>query len=372
MILLILIALLVLNLYSKKSGPVFVLSLLAMWIVMTFTTGNADEEIYVSRYTDPDLWKGNTEPLFFALIKLCRLVGLSFTQYKGILAIVYLLLIGTTVWKLAKYPNVVLCLFFVYPFVMNVSQLRFGISSAVLVFSCRFLVHDSSNRTGKGEHDVTVNDLLFSLCVVIASSLHSAALFWLLLLIAKKNTFKVTALWAILINAFVVLVFNPSSANWILQKTGAYNRMSAYFTEGYQVSDHRHIWGPLLTALLIFLIIELLCEIVKHNSKIFSGVSDVIELEKYNIILITVISFIYRFTSEMYRPQEALLPVAYIILTNTFDKKHSETMAEKSIVSVVQIGILGLVLLCCYRRSVAYGNVDTLWLPILRHNLLIS
>lgn len=68
MIVLLFILLAVTNILMKDSKLIFFLTLIFMWILMAFTYGNADENIYFSRYTEPYLWNNQTEFLYAVII----------------------------------------------------------------------------------------------------------------------------------------------------------------------------------------------------------------------------------------------------------------------------------------------------------------
>jgi hypothetical protein len=360
----------ILNVFFKRSKPIFIVSAILMWTIIAFTYGNADEGIYISRYENPYRWLGSSEWLFSAMINICRAFKLNFVQYKAVLALIYMLLTSTTIWKLSKYPNVVLTLFFICPFIMNVSQLRFGMASAILIFSYRYLLHDESPRIGNSKRNITENDVKFVICVIVASLMHSSAIYWLLLLVPKKTTVKTTTIWMLLINAFVLFIFNPSSVGWLLSKLGAQSRMLAYFSSEYRASEYRHIGASLLTTLLIGGIVFLLCLLVKRKRKCFQCTDDVYELLKFNIMLWTVISFIIRYTSEMYRPQEALMLMSYIVLTNSINK--SEFLKLKTNLSSfeLEIGVFSISAIGFYTKIIMYQNYLTLWMPIFHNSYL--
>lgn len=359
------------NFLFRRSKFIFIISAILMWAIMAFTYGNADEDIYISRYENPSIWVGSSELLFSAIIYICRIIGLSFMQYKAVLAVIYMLLISTTIWKLSEYPNIVITLFFFYPFVMNVSQLRFGMASAILIFSFRYLLRDKSPRLEFTKKNITKNDVRFILCVILASLMHSCAIYWLVLLISKKTTVKTTMFWMLFINIIVLFVFNPASIGWLLSILGAKDRMAAYFSSEYQTSSYRHIGASLITTLLIGGIIFLLCLLVERKKKLFQFTDDVEELMKYNIMLLTVISIIIRYTSEMYRPQEALLLMSFIVLTNAIKRGKFLSFKTDLYSLGLEVGVFSIATVGFFTRVIMYHNYLSLWVPIFRNRYLV-
>lgn len=51
---------------------------------MAFTTGIADEKgVYMSRYMSPELWKGESEILYTAIILLCNQIEFWILRFQG-------------------------------------------------------------------------------------------------------------------------------------------------------------------------------------------------------------------------------------------------------------------------------------------------
>jgi hypothetical protein len=148
--------------------------------------------------------------------------------------------------------------------------------------------------------------------------------------------------------------------------------MLAYFSSEYQTSEYRHIGASLITTLLIGGIIFLLCLLVKRKRKYFQCNDDVYELLKYNIMLWTVISFIIRYTSEMYRSQEALMLMSYIVLTNAI-KKNKFLQLRTNFYSIgLEIGVFSIAAVGFYTKIIMYQNYLTLWNPIFQNSYLFK
>lgn len=351
--------LLLLCIVKPKSKPIFVALLGLMWITMTFITGNVDESVYLSRYNNASEWTLNTELLFQLLNTICNKVGLSFVQYKGVLALIILTLIGATIWKLSKFPNIVLIFYFICPFPLNVSQLRFALASAIFIWSYRYLV-DEENRTIKlcGKN-CSLNNIKYILCIVLASLVHSVAIIWLMLYVVKKLNLKQTIVVTILANIFIYFFFKPSSINWLLIKLGAYSRMSAYFSVAYQNSEYRHYGLTTITLIFIvgiFIACCLLCDKSIETNQIKM-------LLKFNIFSLCMLAFILRFTSEMYRPQEGLMVLNYIILTNQY--KNRKILISKGQKNEVMFKILlFLAVVVAFILKIVLFNYDTVLKPM--------
>ena len=52
--------LLSISFFKRKSYILYFVCIVFLWLIASFTTGNADEQIYQSRYDEYQLWEDNT------------------------------------------------------------------------------------------------------------------------------------------------------------------------------------------------------------------------------------------------------------------------------------------------------------------------
>lgn len=342
------------NSIKRRRKDVFIISLFFMWFVMSFSSGTADESVYLSRYNNYAMWSSNTELLFQFIIVLCNKIGLSFIQFKAIISFIYISLIGNTIWEFAKYPGLVLILFFLCPFPLNVTQLRFALASSIFIYSFRFLNNSTDNQ--RIIVCFTKSDIKYLMCICCASLIHSVSLVWALLILVKKISIKNTIMFTLFFNIFIIYIFNPNTIYWILQKIGAGTRMMAYFSAEYQLSQYRSYGLTLITSILTFGLFISACVCIK-KMKINEDIS---LLLKIDIASLSVIGFILKYTAEMYRPQEALILINYIYLTNTLNRN---VIRSKKSDFIIRIFLYCSVLISFILKIYMY-NLDFVWKPL--------
>lgn len=362
----ILVFLVLMNLILRKSRSFFFLTIIFMWLLASFTFENADEVVYQSRYETPQLWENNTEYLFMALIKVCRYLGLTFIEYKGVVFAILLFLVGSTIWKLSHYPNVILTMYMFYPFLMHISQIRYALATGVFVFGCRYLVNDNSNRIVFRKISISLNDIKYIVCVIIASLLHSAALLWIIILIAKKMNVKSNIIIAILMNIFIAV---SSSISGISSKMfaliGASNRIDAYFSANYQMSEFRHYGSviPVFIVLIIFVITYMILWRKDHNNIALFGI-------KLNIIMSVCLSLILKYSSELYRPFEGTLVLNYILLLNLIPNE--QFLRVKTRISYFLSEIFAMSAVILFMIFLVKGNIQSILVPVFYNNYLFN
>lgn len=366
MVILISIVLLALGLTFKRSRGLFIITIFFFWTLMTFIYNNADQEIYLSRYYNPELWVNNSEFLFSLLINICRKLGLTFIEYKGIISAIEISLVGSTIWKYSKYPNVILIMYFLCPFEYHVSQVRFALATAVFVFALQYLFNDNSKKIG---FDVTINELKYIIGVLIASFIHTSAIFWILLLIAKKCSLRFNLTFMLLFNALILYVISPSLISKFLNLFGTTNRMSAYLSTAYQLSSSR-TFGQLKVVLVTAFFEILMCIIVLRYKHYFEDTDKIMLLLKIDIITLIIIGIILKYTSEMYRLQEGLILVNYVYLTNAIPTESFMKVKTNVYAFSVEILLILFVFTLFYMKVLDSINIYDVWYPMFQNNYL--
>lgn len=356
------------GLIVKRSRTLYILSILFLWVLMTFTYGNADEGVYLSRYTTPELWANNTEYLFSFLIDVCRKLGLNFFAFKGVTAAIEITLVGKTVWKLSKYPNVVLLFYFLSSFAYNVTQIRFALASSVFIYSIQYLFKD--NTTYKSNF-FSSNELKYIVGVIIAAFIHTSAVIWLVLLIAKKCNIKTTVIFTIIFNILIIFNISPSFISDFLQGFGAEGRMTAYLSSAYQNSSFR-TFGQLKLVLFAAILEIIICAYILKNKNYFENINQIDLIFKMDIIILIIIGFIVKYTPEVYRLQESLFLINYIILMNAIPSDSFLKVKTKIPIFIIENFILILLIGLSYLELYSSSNFFSVWKPLFSNNLLFN
>ena len=91
--------------------------ILYLWIVASCNTLNPDYINYLNGYEHIFDYHGIiSEPIYWAFARLSVNCGLDFLGYRFLFYGVALVLLGFGIWKLSNCPNLVLGLYFFYPF----------------------------------------------------------------------------------------------------------------------------------------------------------------------------------------------------------------------------------------------------------------
>ena len=227
--------------YIKFSG-LFVVSVLFMWSWMAFSTNNADYYYYQTMFTR--IQHGVTyyavESGFYYLCKLAVSIGLEYETFLVIYSGVAFLLISNSLLKYTKKPVFVLFLYFCYPYILDIAQIRHFMACAIFLYAIRYL------------EEFSIKNLIkYIACVLIATSQQLIAFaFFIFLLVYVKDSRKIIKI-ALLAMTFLFvgnrLLLNTSIYRSIL---GLRDAEIAY-AGGLSIS-HFIQYGAFFTFLLCF------------------------------------------------------------------------------------------------------------------------
>lgn len=359
----------ILSLIDSKSKYTYSYLIILLWLIGSFTYGNADEGVYLSRYNNVEMWKGDTELLYYQLIRFCNKINLSFFQFKMLSTAIQLSLISSTILKYSKRPNLVILFYFIFPFMMNVAQMRDALAMSVFIFGARFLIDDKNQNTLVEDKKITSNDLKYIACIIIAAFIHTSAIYWLLLLLAKKFNEKKVIVLTIIISLLIAFV-NPTTIGNFLSAFGTSTRIKAYTTEAYLETRLLHMNIALFRSAMFTIINFIFIYYLSTQEKINS---EILFLLKSNTILITVLPLIYFYTPEMYRSQVDTSLLIYIIgfnrLSDARDGRNNLTIPLNNFIIAFSLITLSLFNMYFY---IVRGNYESVFYPIFNNNLFFN
>ncbi|MBA6335677.1 EpsG family protein [Colwellia sp. BRX8-7] len=206
--------------YLSQSIVVF-LSLLLL-IIFSGSYINDDYENYYNLYKQlMSTGEGylTSQIGFVTLINVGVFFNLEYNQILFILFIIAFLLISSTIYKYTTNLCFVIPLYIIYPFFLDVVQVKHFLAMALVVFSTRYI--------SQGKFD---NSLLkYALVVSIASSIHYVALIFLPLGYLISKNIKQMFFYVLLFSFFLIVAINSSFVEYIASSLFSELRVKSYF-----------------------------------------------------------------------------------------------------------------------------------------------
>lgn len=163
------------NKLTLKNIVILLVYFILMWILFGWTKDTPDYFNYANRFYSGTMSFG--EHGFSLLINIIKKFGVTdFQEFLKVLSFIYLFCLFGIVKKYSFECNYPLALFLVYPFIPFCSGLRFAIAFLFIIIA--ILIYLGNMKFKK---------VFFISVIIIASSFHYSALFFLILLISETS-----------------------------------------------------------------------------------------------------------------------------------------------------------------------------------------
>ena len=361
------IVLLILSMIVKKNKYLYLAQILFLVLVAANNIMNPDYLNYLNGYRYMFDYHGLiSEPIYWLLARTSNFIGLDFQGYRYLFFGISYILLGYAIWELAEYPNSILGFYFLYPFSMDVIQMRSLIANALVLLAILKL---QKYVNGKSTRNIVISILL----VVLAMGFHyfaiaSAVIY--LAMISKETINKYLPRFVALgIAALVMLIIFGSELTVKLTELGILEKAVSY-----QEPDSR-IGGYLLGVFILRVMLVMICWVAIHSPG--SNYLDCTGTLKSNnrfqfrcICLLSVYVFLELFVSmEIERISRIALILAFILLTNS--KLNTENNNYRVIKSFLLIFVVAYFYIMFFRHFATSSNwFEYAFLPIFERNLL--
>lgn len=350
----------VFDLTKKRSKIVLFISLMLLWVLYAFSSGNADEITNKARFYMSSNFIGMTEPGYALIMRAFNSIGVSFEFYKMIIAAFELLLISSTVVKFTKNYNFVFGLYLIFPFCMDVVQMRETLALSIVVFSLRFLFIHSNKKYDK-------NNTYFVLCIILASMFHSSSLIYMFLLIAKKFDVKQVIGLSLGIALAGLILITPTTITLIGKIINMSGKVTGLLFKLDAVS-WRVTRMTLFRIFVYFLLFLLLYYLIKSKSALDGGNKKKLDFAlKCNIVILIIIPLI-KYSVDFYRCQISLSILNYICFADTLSSEKKGKINMRNALIIIACVIVSIVNL--YFLVINNNNINTVFYPLFKNNLL--
>lgn len=173
----ILILLFIATVFFPKSKLLYWIIVVYMWLLFSFNTGAPDTGTYEWIYNDNIT--GAFEPLFTAIMALCRLLCLSFVGFRMVIATLILFFLHLAFRYMAEYKTLAMAMYMIAPFLWQISGIRAGLACAVLVYALTVFIQD-----------IRKNKVKYIVFWGIATLIHYSSILFIVMLLVKKEDFR--------------------------------------------------------------------------------------------------------------------------------------------------------------------------------------
>lgn len=188
------------NLFLKKHSKLILFFMLTLlWLLMGANTNNPDIYSYQINYSNNDVI--SFEIGYEMLRSLSLILGFNYVMFRIIISALGIALIHNTVKKIIDNQSAFYLLYLIYPFLMDVVQVRNFLAMAIFVFAIPYLISDKKWSSHK-----------YVLLILLATSVQVASIVYLPLVyfVKKKRTILFKLLFFELILSLIIISLSPT------------------------------------------------------------------------------------------------------------------------------------------------------------------
>lgn len=342
----------------KRNSKIAVILLFALlWVLFGWNTDNADYTNYVRGYSwAHGAFRFNSEVGFQLINKLFIFAGLEYKHLLIVLSFSGLLLIYKTIKLHTENAAFVLALFFLYPFIKDVVQIRNFLIMSMILYATQFIIFEQKRGT-----------LKFVIIVLLTTTIHFSSIVYLLLLFSRQKNVNSVTIFSIFITLLGLLLVFTNIIQNIAGIFFPFEKVNHWFSTKF---NYGVIIAVLIYAVNLFLIFYVYKKIKINttikNSKINKNLIFTIAVYKINIILLLLFP-LYMFNMIFFRLYRNMFILNYIVYSIGLSY-----IKLKSIETIVFIFSIVLFLLSLTILQIIYPYYDTVFLPVFQNNSIIG
>lgn len=352
---------------QKNKKTIFIGMLVFMFIMFGWSFKTADWNIYLNRFNNYVVLSSKTEPLFSLVIKIFNILHMDFRTFLIIISFFVVYMYGNLLYK-QKYRNFILALYFIFPFIMDVSQIRFALASIVALHGI-FIFSKS---------ELSKKELLFSIFLIICASLiHvSMILCFLFFLVKNKKSSVLFTTVVILTILITVLLVTSSNRSFILSgSTSIVKKINTILILNQQSISLDKIIRAISRMVIFFVMFLTLNKTVinrlkKNNDEEKIKICNYIL--NYNIIVLLLIPFTC-YSPDLYRLQQIVSVLNYLSYSFFFKEeyliKHNKIRFNELVftLSCILVAFINL-----YMYVLSSNNINVVFYPFFNNNIIFN
>lgn len=312
----------ILNLLFARNKKMLVIDFIFLFILLGWSEGSYDTEIYKLRYINPEEYKSFTEPLFDFIVNFFNKIGFSYRLFFIVSAIFELSLIIKFVKKHTQNFGFVLAVFIIFPMITLFVQMRFLLAFTIVLYFGfdKLITHEKKYF------------IKYIIAILIATMIHYSSIYYIIFLAADLfNTKKIIILTAIATLILSSVTFFSPILNIITSIIGE-RKVEILLVGSTNVEGNFGRSVFILFIVLGYLLIYYLFlknNICKSEDKRFVDIT-----AKCNILSLTTLPLVYLMSSGFYRINQSLLILNYIAISKflVYKKKGIFTVNELCII----------------------------------------
>lgn len=346
-----------LSLLRKSSKYVNYAFIILMGLMFVFVYENADTELYrLQYYASTKFDWTDTEPLWMILQTLGVKLKLSFEMFRCCVFGVSIYLVFKRINQFASERNLVLVLYLVYPFLIDMSQMRNFLAMSILVYAIPFLAEKTEKSL-----------LKYIALILISTLIHNVFVFYIVLVFLWfwDVNLKVFS-YILLISAGVILYFKDRIPSLVMYFFKNYHN-GGFALKYVNTSGVSTTMGMFLAFYYLMLFLSgLYVNYVLNERRIKELFSEekllVMNIYNKSIVILTLTVILTLFSTDFLRISRNMMFIQYALMLEV--TKYN----TKAISKVFYRFLMLVIVIMATAVFIYYSYPDTVFYPGLENN----
>ena len=345
-------------LLSPKNKFLFYIGLIWIFILVGFSSGLADDHIYILRYNNYQVYASQSEPGWNFLVNLLTTNGVSYEGFVIVVGLIYTISILLCI-KLTKIKNIniPMSIMMIYPLVLDATQKRQTIAMCISWFAIIALF----NYIQKKEKKYLF--LYFSIILIAISFHFSVAVYLLLVLVIFKDNKKIA--FSRICLFIILLLFSPYFvvdivSQYIPALSFVVNRVFAKSSIAYSMHSTIMTIGKMVIIFLMYYV-----PMFFFRKKYIVNDFQKFVLNVNYILLATIPLLLY--SNDFYRLQQVVVILDYCAIAQMqIMGKNKNKMTKNGL--LVNCFVIVFAFISLYLLVLGNNNIHTVFEPFIYNN----
>lgn len=327
------------------------------WAIFAFNYSNPDFYQYESIYDLGAIGvNGRIEFGFLLLVRLANICGLSFMQFRAVIALIGITVLFSCIRQYVANPAIVYLAYILYPFLFDLIQLRMFIVMVIVVFATRYLVNFSPGNLTK-----------YVICILTATSFHSTAIFFIILVCTYIESERCVFCISIITALAELLLFNQFVVTRLIK---LFSFVSANLASGsryvtFAKPFERLMW--LYFAIVFLTIVVVLVMREKEATDINDYESVLVKILYISIVAVPLM----KLGSSFGRFFRVLLPLVYCAIASSGVVKEG-LVSRKNCIKLTYLVLLALLLFYAHIYTGSNDTYNRVLMAVIKNNYVFE
>lgn len=351
---------------KRNSKFIFFIFIAFMFIMFGWSLDTADWTIHFNSYTNYVQLTAKVEPLFLIIVRFFNIIGINFREFLIIISFIILTIYSYIINRKCQNRNFVLALYFIFPFIMEVTQIRFAMSAVIAVIGIMQLCKEKCTKK---------DYIIYGIFILIAGMIHYASLICFIFILGKKVEInKLIVICACIIIVIGLFIFVVDKIDSIAGNSTLINKINFILK-----LNKDKMWQTVVRVsfrmIIFFVGFVIINRIVMKKLNQRKGSCKELQfcnlVLKFNIIALILIPITF-YTPDIYRIQQLLSIINYMSYGLYFEDNNLINNAKIKSNELVFSNLCILnAIINLYFLVLSNNNINTVFNAFFKNNILI-